>query len=101
MPIVIGVALMSGTFNTQAAETSDAETLYANACAHCHGRSGKGMASFPSLAGRDADYLSSRLKQYRAGEQVGPNTALMASNATDLSDEEIDNLADYMSESFQ
>jgi cytochrome c553 len=58
------------------------------------------MASFPSLAGRDMDYIAKRLKQYRAGEKVGSNSALMMPNAANLSDAEIANLATYISQNF-
>ena len=59
------------------------------------------MASFPSLAGRDTDYLVLRLKQYRAGEKVGPNTPLMMPQAVELSDEEIVSIAVYVSTTFR
>jgi len=78
-----------------------AEAAYSQACAQCHGRAGRGMASFPSIAGKDADYLEERLEQYRAGETVGPNSALMIPVAADLSDEDIASLAAFISANFQ
>lgn len=78
-----------------------AEELYADACAQCHGRAGRGMASFPSVAGRDADYLAEQLERYRAGETIGPNSALMIPVAAELSDQEIANLAAFISANFQ
>lgn len=75
--------------------------MYAQTCAQCHGRAGRGMASFPSIAGRDADYLQGRLEQYRAGETVGPNSALMKPVAAELSDEDIASLADFIASNFQ
>lgn len=78
-----------------------AEAMYAQACAQCHGRAGRGMASFPSIAGRDESYLAERLERYRAGETIGPNSALMIPVAGELSDEEIANLAAFISASFQ
>ena len=59
------------------------------------------MASFPSLAGQEADYIVLRLKQYRAGEKVGPNTPLMMPQAVELSDEEIVSLSAYISTNFR
>ncbi|MEX0603234.1 MAG: c-type cytochrome [Marinobacter sp.] len=99
--IVIATALTMGSAIVQAADTSAGKTKYADSCAQCHGPTGKGMASFPSLAGRDADYITSRLETYRAGEKVGSNSALMIPNAADLSDDDIANLAAYISENFQ
>lgn len=95
---VTATALAMGSATLQAADKSAGETLYAEACAQCHGPSGKGMASFPSLSGRDADYITSRLETYRAGERVGSNSSLMIPNATDLSDDDIANLAAYIAD---
>jgi len=78
-----------------------AATMYAQACAQCHGRTGRGMASFPSLTGRDDDYIAARLMQYRAGETVGPNSPLMQPVAASLSDEDVANLAAFVSTSFR
>ena len=88
------------TFSLAEAREGDAtagEARYSETCVNCHGPSGKGMASFPTLAGKDADYITDRLITYRAGETVGPNSALMIPMARDLSDDEIANLAAYLS----
>ena len=81
----------------QAADPAAGESLYAINCAQCHGPTAKGMASFPSLLGRDADYIQSRLETYRAGEKVGPNSGLMIPNARKLSDDDIANLSAFLS----
>lgn len=96
---VIATALTMGSATLQAADKAAGEALYAEACAQCHGPNGKGMASFPSLSGRDADYITSRLETYRTGEKVGSNSFLMIPNATDLSDDDIANLAAFITES--
>lgn len=96
---VTATALAMGSATLQAADKSAGEALYAEACAQCHGPNGKGMASFPALSGRDADYITSRLETYRAGERVGSNSSLMIPNATDLSDDDIANLAAFITES--
>ena len=92
--LVAGALLLSGVSR---AETGAAEETYSQVCSMCHGPTGKGMASFPKLAGREAAYIASRLGQYRSGEEVGPNTALMAPHAAKLTDDEIDALAAYIS----
>jgi len=66
------------------------------ACISCHGAGGEGMGIFPKIAGQSADYVAEKLKAYRAGEPVGPNTALMAPMAMGLSDEAIADLAVYV-----
>lgn len=73
---------------------------YQKVCKNCHGSKAQGMASFPKLAGRNADYLEKRLKQYRAGEKVGANSALMQPHAVNLSDSEIANIAAYIALNF-
>lgn len=95
---IIATALMMGPTTVHAADKSAGEVLYADACAQCHGPTGKGMASFPALTGRDADYITSRLETYRAGERVGSNSSLMIPNASDLSDNDIANLAAFIAD---
>lgn len=75
--------------------------LYQSVCRNCHGPTAKGMASFPKLAGHEAQYLSTQLAEYRAGERLGPNTALMAPHAKELSDADIVNLAAYIATEFE
>jgi len=72
------------------------ESLYAKDCRACHGPRAQGMASFPRLTGLGEEHLVSRLEQYRAGERVGANSALMQPNAADLTDEEIANVAAFI-----
>ena len=55
-----------------------------------------GLASYPKLKGKDIEYLIDRLKTYRDGKKIGPNSSLMIMMARPLSDEEIENLATYL-----
>ena len=48
------------------------------------------------IKGKEVSYLVDRLKTYRAGTKVGPNSSLMIMMAQPLSDAEIDNLAAYL-----
>lgn len=93
---VVAVAML-GAVQVRAQDSSAGEELYQSVCKNCHGPTARGMASFPKLAGQPTDYLMARLQQYRADEKVGPNTALMQPHATGLSDEDIANLAAYIS----
>ena len=77
-----------------------AAKMFSDVCAKCHGPTGRGMASFPRLSDKKKDYLAGRLRQYRAGEKVGPNTPLMKPHAVKLTDAEIDGLAAYISTAF-
>lgn len=55
------------------------------------------MASYPKLRGQTAEYLTDKLTRYRAGEKFGPNTPLMAPRAKKLSDDDIVNIAQFIS----
>ena len=64
-------------------------------CAACHGADGGGGIG-PALAGRDANYIVGRLTAYRANEMVGAQSALMWGQAAVLSDDDIQDLAEYV-----
>jgi cytochrome c553 len=69
---------------------------YATSCASCHGAKGQGMGSFPKLAGQSADTIKSKLATYKAGKQIGPQSAVMMPLASMLSDAEVENLAAHI-----
>jgi cytochrome c553 len=63
-------------------------------CIDCHGADGNEPldATYPKLGGQYRDYLAHALQQYRDG---GREHALMSSQATGLSDQQISDLAAY------
>jgi len=69
-------------------------SLYAT-CIGCHGAAGEGGVG-PKLAGQAEADIASKLAQYKAGEQVGPMTAMMAPMAQGLSDEDINIVSAYI-----
>jgi cytochrome c553 len=72
------------------------ELKYAGLCLGCHGQAGKGQGPFPRLAGKPAGELVEKLKDYRAGKTLGPQSATMMPFAKALTDREIDALAGYL-----
>ncbi|MBI5927503.1 MAG: cytochrome c4 [Aquabacterium sp.] len=65
------------------------------ACAGCHSPNGAGIpAQYPRLAGQHGDYIKAQLVAFRQGERT--NNAQMISIAANLSDKEIEALADYI-----
>lgn len=98
----IAVAAMLSV-TPQASESSDTEVAkparsgaeLSQACAACHGAEGIAISDdFPNLAGQYRSYLLYALKGYRSGER---NNAIMQSFVKDLSDEELENLAEFYS----
>lgn len=83
-----------------AQDFSQSEKLYKKVCRACHGPKAKGTNSFPKLAGQSAELISERLKQYRAGEVVGPSSGLMKPVAEKLSDDQIESISSYIATTF-
>lgn len=80
-------------FSLKADET---EIFYKNNCINCHGPQGMGLASYPRIGGKDKSYLEDKLRTYRAGQKVGPNSYLMINKAKKLTDADIDMLSSYL-----
>jgi len=74
------------------------EAKFNQNCKQCHGPAGMGLASYPKVSGNDIAYTIDRLKNYRAGVEIGPNSSLMIMMARPLSDVDIENLAAYLKE---
>lgn len=74
-------------------------------CASCHGADAKTAVdpAYPTLAGQHADYLVHALKAYRRGASGSAATAnvrknpIMGAFATQLSDQDIGNVAAWLS----
>jgi cytochrome c553 len=74
------------------AETRNPKT--GQACVDCHGASGNAPIdpTYPKLGGQYHDYIAQALQKYRDGDR---KQALMASQAAELSDQQIADLAAY------
>ena len=72
------------------------ESKYKTTCISCHGKAGKGVASYPKISGNPVSYTTEKLRAYREGIKQGPNSALMIMKAKPLTDEDIENLAAYL-----
>lgn len=90
------VALVFLAGNAQATGDAAAGQGKSAVCAACHGADGKAIQpSYPNLAGQHASYIAKQLTEYRDGGRVN---ALMSGQATNLSDQDILDLAAYYSE---
>jgi len=64
-------------------------------CTACHGQGGiSATGNWPTLAGQHEDYLKHSLSQYKSGARKDP---VMAGQAINLSDDDIEDLAAYFS----
>lgn len=67
------------------------------ACAICHGDGLKGLANVPRLAGVHPIYLARQLHLFKDGNRAGPDSPLMTKPVAQLTDDDILNLAAYLS----
>jgi cytochrome c553 len=68
------------------------------ACVDCHGAEGNAPIdpTYPRIGGQYNDYIAHSLQLYRDGDRSGsPTTDLMASQAKELTDQQIADLAAY------
>ena len=68
------------------------------ACTACHLPTGEGVTPhYPRLSGQYADYIASSLREYAAGTRKSVSAGVMNTIAARLSEEEITQLAAYLS----
>lgn len=68
------------------------------ACAACHGPRGKGnsAADYPRVGGQWGEYLMAQLQAFRSGERSNDPNSAMGALASEMSDEEIRAVSEYM-----
>ncbi len=98
---VLGVALIAATGVTATASAEgdvDAGRLKAQTCLGCHGNPGMRNAypgyHVPKLGGQHAQYIIAALKNYKDGMRSHPT---MRAQASDLSDQDMADIAAYFS----
>lgn len=79
----------------QAGDATAGQASYAT-CIGCHGAAAEGGVG-PKLSGQATTDIVAKLQAYKAGEQVGPMTSMMAPMAAGLSDADMANIAAYVS----
>lgn len=86
-------ASLAITLSSGMAADADAEQMAKTLCAGCHGPQGISTNElWPNLAGQKAGYTAQQLRAYRDGTRNDPNMNGLSST---LTDEQIENLADY------
>lgn len=89
-------AAPNASFKPDAARVARGAALATEAgCASCHGAGYAGQELNPRIAGQGQRYLVRQLHAYKSGERRDPDGAMTAV-AADLSDTDIEDLADYL-----
>jgi len=83
-----------GIVQVAAIEDLPGKAKYA-VCSACHGATGGGGMG-PALAGQTVEYIVDRLRSYKAGETVGAKSGMMWGQAANLSETDIQDLAEYV-----
>jgi cytochrome c553 len=101
MKTVLGLSVvLAVTQVAQAADIEAGKNMAATVCAACHGESGVSVSdAIPNLAAQRAGYLEAQLKAFKDGTRKQPGatspTAIMNAIATQLSADNIANVAAY------
>jgi cytochrome c553 len=95
-PVASPVADTPDANATDSPVAMEVSVLYTARCASCHGDLGQGLAGNPALNKLNAGDTRARLEAYRAGQTIGPKSAVMIPMAKNLSDTEIQALARYL-----
>ncbi|MCC5884511.1 MAG: cytochrome c, class I [Halomonas sp.] len=93
---VMGALLLTGVAAPSLAEptfSSEQVALMASGCANCHGTDGRLVGSVPTIAGRPAAVLETRLLAFKHGEPG--DTTIMDRIAKGFTDEELAALAGH------
>ena len=92
--------LLCATDKTEKIERDKAmqELYMKHGCSACHGIYAEGIGVTPRLMGRKASVLKERLKDLKQGKTRSAFGTIMISFAKGLSDEEIEQMAEYLSE---
>jgi len=93
--VLIGFCLAAMFSVTAGADVAGGQSAYAaRGCIGCHGAGGKSVTpTYPSLQGRNGDFIRKNLTDFRSGARKNP---VMNAMAAGLSDADIRNIADYI-----
>jgi len=98
LPVV--VATMSAALICGSVFAGDGAKLYVEkTCTACHGKDGKKplMPDYPKIAGQNVKYIEKQMADIKSGARSNGNSAAMKGVMVIVSDEEIKDLAAYVS----
>ncbi|WP_440055096.1 c-type cytochrome [Pseudoalteromonas sp. T1lg65] len=98
--LLVGTTIALGAFGATNSMANDGEALYtAKMCQTCHGAEGKApiMPLYPKLNGQNKEYLAAQMKDIKSGKRTNGMSAAMKAMVANVSDAEIDAIAEYLS----
>ncbi|WP_246540271.1 c-type cytochrome [sulfur-oxidizing endosymbiont of Gigantopelta aegis] len=102
--LTVAAMCFAGISYTSNVMALDGGALYLDAtkggCSACHGKDAKTpmMATFPKLAGQNADYAYNQMKDIQSGARANGQTAMMKGIIHMTTDEEKKAIAKWLSE---
>jgi len=95
--LVLTIGIAWGAPPALAAGSAETGATKAAICQACHGPNGNSVnPQWPSLAGQNAAYIATQLRQFHSKTRVDPS-GLMPPQAVALSEQDIEDLAAYFS----
>lgn len=98
--LILAVGMAAGLAVAGSAMAADGGALYnSKGCTMCHGANGdKPIApSYPILAGQNSTYLLNQMKDIKSGARSNGQTAAMKPIIGQVSDDEMQAIADWLS----
>jgi len=98
--LIAAAVIVLPALGTSLANAADGEALFKEkTCVACHGAEGKKplLPIYPKLAGQNKDYVVQQMKDIKSGTRANGQSAAMKGVMHLVSDEEIEALADYLS----
>ena len=72
--------------------------FFSQACSSCHGPDAEGSTTYPKLANKKKSYLLERLHAFKNGKVLNNSQQMMAQFIEQLSEQDINDLATFLSE---
>jgi len=96
----VSLVLATVALTVSGAALADGAKLFQDkTCWSCHGKDGKKtiMPDYPKIAGQNAKYIERQMLDIKSGTRANGNSAAMKGVMELVSDDEIKELADYVS----
>jgi cytochrome c len=99
VPIMMFVAMFATMMSDQAIADDGAKLFAEKTCTACHGKDAKTplMPDYPKIAGQNEAYIVKQMTDIKSGERANGNSAAMKGVMVIVSEEDIKDIAAYVS----